>query len=297
MAAALIDGKTAAEAVRTDVKARVAALAAEGVMPGLAIVLVGSHPPSEIYVKKKLDVCRKANITATLHRFPEGVDGAALHTHIARLNADPAVHGILVQLPLPLHLDTKGTIDRIDPEKDVDGLHPLNIGRLQTGRPGFIPCTPLGVMRLLQRYEVPFRGRHAVVLGRSAIVGRPMSWLLLRAHATVTTCHRHTIDTQAHAARADILVSAVGKPGLVTADWVKPGAVVVDVGINRMPDGRIVGDVDFDGVRDKASLITPVPGGVGPMTVAMLLSNVALAAERRLERDRQAAPPATPTHR
>ncbi len=221
-------------------------------------------------------------LRATLHRFARDVDAPTLFGHLAMLNSDPDVHGILVQLPLPEHLDPKATIDRLDPEKDVDGLHPLNIGRLQTGRAGFIPCTALGVMRLLQHHGVSARGKHAVVLGRSAIVGRPVSWLLLRAHATVTTCHRHTADTAKHAARADILVSAVGKPGLVTADWVKPGAIVIDVGINRLDDGRVVGDVDFEGVRERASLITPVPGGVGPMTVAMLLANVASAAERRL---------------
>lgn len=283
--AGLIDGKAASEAVKAEVRARLARLAEADLVPGLAIVLVGEHAPSEIYVKKKLEACRRVGVRAALHRFAADVPAQALYDHIASLNIDPAVHAILVQLPLPPHLDSKATIDRVDPEKDVDGLHPLNIGRLQTGRPGFIPCTPLGVMRLLSHNGVSPRGKHAVVLGRSAIVGRPMSWLLLRAHATVTTCHRHTADTAAHAARADILVSAVGKPGLVTADWVKPGAVVIDVGINRLPPsegGRVVGDVDFDAVRARASLITPVPGGVGPMTVAMLLQNVALAAERRL---------------
>jgi len=282
MAATVIDGKAAAEAVKGEVRSRIAHLAQRGVVPGLAIVLVGHHPPSEIYVKKKLEACRRVGLRATLQRFDIDVDASRLHGHIAMLNADAAVHGILVQLPLPPHLDQKATIDRVDPEKDVDGLHPLNIGCLQTGRAGFIPCTPLGVMRLLAHYGVAPRGKHAVVLGRSAIVGRPMSWLLLRAHATVTTCHRHTHDTAGHAARADILVSAVGKPGLVTGDWVKPGAVVIDVGINRLADGRVVGDCDFESVREKASLVSPVPGGVGPMTVAMLLANVVSAAERRL---------------
>lgn len=283
MNAELIDGKAGAERVRREVKSRVTALAAQDVIPGLAVLLVGAHAPSAIYVKKKLESCRRVGIRAELHRFPEGVGFEALATTIARLNADPAVHGILVQLPLPLHLDTKGLIDHIDPEKDVDGLHPLNIGRLQTGRPGFIPCTPLGVMRLLSDAAVELKGRHAVVLGRSAIVGRPMSWLLLRAHATVTTCHRHTVDTAEIARRADILVSAVGRAGLVEASWVKPGAVVIDVGINRLDDGRVVGDC-ADSVREVASKVTPVPGGVGPMTVAMLLANTVMAAERRLAR-------------
>ncbi|MBL8785733.1 MAG: bifunctional 5,10-methylenetetrahydrofolate dehydrogenase/5,10-methenyltetrahydrofolate cyclohydrolase [Deltaproteobacteria bacterium] len=277
----LIDGKLVAERVKGELGARLVALreAHPAVVPGLAIVLVGHHPPSEIYVKKKLDACRKVGIRATLHRFPSDVDQPTLHGQVAMLNADPAVHAILVQLPLPLHLDTKATIDRVDPDKDVDGLHPLNIGRLHSGRAGFIPCTPLGVMRLLAEHSVELKGRHAVVLGRSAIVGRPMSWLLLRAHATVTTCHRHTADTASFARTADVLVTAVGKPGLVTRDWVKPGAVVVDVGINRLPDGRVVGDCDPE-VREVARLVTPVPGGVGPMTVAMMLSNVVTAAER-----------------
>ena len=282
MVAGLIDGKAAAERVKVEVRARLAVLAERGVVPGLAVILVGSDPPSEIYVRKKLEACRKVGLSSSLHRFPGDVDQATLWAQIQALNADDGVHGILVQLPL--HLDTKGTIDKIDPEKDVDGLHPLNIGRLQTGRPGFIPCTPLGVMRLLRDHGVELRGKHAVVLGRSAIVGRPMSWLLLRGHATVTTCHRHTVGTREIAARADVLVSAVGRAGLVEQSWVKPGAVVIDIGINRLADGRVVGDVDFEAVREVASLVTPVPGGVGPMTVAMLLSNTAMAAERRLAR-------------
>lgn len=283
MTAKLIDGKAGAERVRREVKTRVMALSAHNAIPGLAVLLVGEHPPSAIYVKKKLESCRKVGIHSELHHFPEGVGFEELASTIARLNADPKIHGILVQLPLPLHLDTKGLIDCIDPEKDVDGLHPLNIGRLQTGRPGFIPCTPLGVMRLLSDAAVELKGRHAVVLGRSAIVGRPMSWLLLRAHATVTTCHRHTVGTAEIARRADVLVSAVGRAGLVEASWVKPGAVVIDVGINRLDDGRVVGDC-ADEVREVASLVTPVPGGVGPMTVAMLLANTVMAAERRLAR-------------
>jgi len=278
--ATLVDGNAVARRVRDEVQSRVALLAERDVVPGLAIVLVGSHAPSEIYVKKKLEACKKVGIRATVHRFDPDVTAPVLYGRIAMLNADPRVHGILVQLPLPAHLDSKATIDRVDPEKDVDGLHPLNIGRLQTGRAGFVPCTPLGVMRILGEHHVAVRGKHAVVLGRSAIVGRPMSWLLLRAHATVTTCHRHTTDTAAFARTADILVSAVGIPGLVRGDWVKPGAVVIDVGINRLADGRVVGDCEADEVARVASLMTPVPKGVGPMTVAMLLSNVTLAAER-----------------
>ncbi len=284
MLAGLIDGKAASERVKVEVRERLAVLGERGVVPGLAVILVGADPPSEIYVRKKLEACRKVGLSSSLFRFPGDVDQATLWAQIQALNTDDRIHGILVQLPLPLHLDTKGTIDKIDPEKDVDGLHPLNIGRLQTGRPGFIPCTPLGVMRLLRDHGVELRGKHAVVLGRSAIVGRPMSWLLLRGHATVTTCHRHTVGTREIAARADVLVSAVGRAGLVERGWVKPGAVVIDIGINRLADGRVVGDCDFEAVREVASLVTPVPGGVGPMTVAMLLSNTVMAAERRLAR-------------
>jgi methylenetetrahydrofolate dehydrogenase (NADP+)/methenyltetrahydrofolate cyclohydrolase len=282
--ATLIDGKRGAERVLREVHARVQTLREGGVVPELAVVLVGHHGPSEIYVKKKLEACRKVGMGARLVRLEDTVSLQALLAHIDVLNRAPEVHGILVQLPLPPHLDAKVVTEQIAPEKDVDGLHPLNVGRLLTGRTGFVPCTPLGVMRLLADAGVDLRGRHAVVLGRSAIVGRPMSWLLLRAHATVTTCHRYTADAMAHAARADVLVSAVGRPGLVTASWVKPDAVVIDVGINRLPDGRIVGDVAFDEVAERARLITPVPGGVGPMTVAMLMSNTADAAERSLKR-------------
>ncbi len=280
----LIDGRRSAKLVRQEAAERSARLAERGVSPGLAIVQVGHHAPSDIYVGKKVEACGKAGIRADVHRYPANITDAFLLARIRELNADPHVHGILVQLPLPDTLSTKVILDAIDPDKDVDGLHPLNIGRLHAGRPGLVPCTPLGVMRLLADHNVDLKGKHAVVVGRSAIVGRPMSWLLLRAHATVTTCHRHTPDTAAHAARADVLVVAVGRPGLVTADWVKPGAVVIDVGINRVPGGRVVGDVAFDEVADKASAITPVPGGVGPMTVAMLLQNVLDAATFSLDR-------------
>lgn len=280
----LIDGRRAAKTVRQEAAERATRLLSLGVSPGLAIVQVGQHAPSDIYVGKKVEACAKAGIRADVQHYPANITDAFLLARIRELNADPNVHGILVQLPLPDTLSTKVILDAIDPDKDVDGLHPLNIGRLHAGRPGLVPCTPLGVMRLLADHHVDLKGKHAVVVGRSAIVGRPMSWLLLRAHATVTTCHRHTPDTQAHAARADVLVVAVGRPGLVTADWVKPGAVVVDVGINRIPGGRVVGDVAFDEVAERASAITPVPGGVGPMTVAMLLQNVLDAATFSLDR-------------
>jgi len=279
--AIIIDGKKGARAVRDEVTKRVAALAESGVIPGLAIVQVGHHAPSDIYVGKKVHACEKAGIRVEVHRFSASITDSALAARLRELNQDPAVHGILVQLPLPDTLSTKTLLDVIDPDKDVDGLHPLNIGRLHAGRPGLVPCTPLGIMRLLEDYNVDLKGKHAVVLGRSAIVGRPISWLLLRAHATVTTCHRHTPETIEHARQADVLIVAVGRPGLVTSAWVKPGAVVIDVGINRLPSGRVVGDVDFASVEPVASAISPVPGGVGPMTVAMLLQNVVDAASWR----------------
>ncbi|MCB9733329.1 MAG: bifunctional methylenetetrahydrofolate dehydrogenase/methenyltetrahydrofolate cyclohydrolase FolD [Deltaproteobacteria bacterium] len=282
--AQIIDGTAVAEKVRAEVKDRVAALGARGVVPGLAVVLVGEHPPSVLYVRKKAEMAKALGMHSVVHHLSEDISEDEVIALVERLNADPRVHGVLVQLPLPGHIDGRTVIDRVSPLKDVDGLHPVNIGWLQAGRPALLACTPQGVMRLLREYEVPVLGRHAVVLGRSAIVGRPMSWMLLRSHATVTTCHRHTVDPAAHARTADILISAVGRPGLVTADWVKPGAVVIDVGINRTAEGKVVGDVDFAAVSEKAALITPVPRGVGPMTVAMLLSNTCLAAERALDR-------------
>lgn len=282
--ARVMDGTAVAEKVRAEVRDRVSALAARGVVPGLAVVLVGDHAPSVLYVRKKAEAAAALGMHSVVHHLSSDISEDEVIALVERLNADPRIYGVLVQLPLPAHIDARTVIDRVNPLKDVDGLHPVNIGWLQAGRPALLACTPQGVMRLLREYEVPVLGRHAVVLGRSAIVGRPMSWMLLRSHATVTTCHRHTVDPAAHARQADILISAVGRPGLVTADWVKPGAVVIDVGINRTPDGKVVGDVDFPAVSAKAALITPVPRGVGPMTVAMLLSNTCLAAERALDR-------------
>lgn len=282
--AQLIDGKMVAAKVRAEASERAEALAAAGVVPGLAVVVVGDHAPSAIYVRLKIRECERIGIASRVHHLPNDASDDEVLGLIDRLNADPRVHGILVQLPLPSHLDARPILERVHPFKDVDGLHPTNIGWLQAGRPALLACTPQGVMRLLREYDVPIRGSHAVVLGRSAIVGRPMSWMLLRAHATVTTCHRHTVEPGRIAREADILISAVGRPGLVTADWIKPGAVVIDVGINRLDTGAIVGDVDFEAARAKARLITPVPGGVGPMTVAMLMTNTCLAAERSAER-------------
>ena len=290
MPAQLMDGKAVARKVRDEVRERVAALVAAGTTPGLAVVLVGHHPPSEIYVDLKAKESARVGIASRIARLPSDASDDEVLALIDRLNADPRVHGILVQLPLPDHLDPRPILDRVHPYKDVDGLHPTNVGWLQAGRPALLACTPQGVMRLLREYDVPILGRHAVVLGRSAIVGRPMSWMLLRAHATVTTCHRYTDDPARFAREADILISAVGRPGLVQADWIKPGAVVVDVGINRLPDGRVVGDVDFAAARERASFITPVPGGIGPMTVAMLMNNTCLAAERAAQRTHEVLP-------
>jgi methylenetetrahydrofolate dehydrogenase (NADP+)/methenyltetrahydrofolate cyclohydrolase len=285
MSATLIDGKAGAERVRREVKARVEALAARGVFPGLAVVLIGDDPASAIYVKKKLEACKRTGIRSELVRLPADVTFEAVAAKLSGLNADPTIHGILVQLPLPRGLDTRAVIDLVDPDKDVDGLHPLNVGRLQSGIPCLVPCTPSGVMRLLAEAGVELKGRSAVVLGRSAIVGRPMAALLQWANATVTICHSHTQDVRAIASGADVLVSGVGRPEMIDASWVKPGAVVIDVGINRLDDGRVVGDC-ADSVREVASMVTPVPGGVGPMTVAMLLANTVQAAEWRLERPR-----------
>ena len=254
------------------------ALKSRGITPGLAVVLVGEDPASAIYVRNKERACKKLGMNGTVLRLPEETTQQELLSTVQRLNEDPAVHGILVQLPLPRHLDEREVIRAIDPDKDVDGFHPINAGRLLIGEPGFVPCTPKGVMRLLEIEDVPLSGKHAVVVGRSNIVGKPMALLLLQENATVTICHSRTADLAAHTRRADILVAAIGKPRFITADMVKDGAVVVDVGINRV-DGKLCGDVDFEPVSQKASYITPVPGGVGKMTIAMLMENAVEAAE------------------
>lgn len=279
--ARIIDGRAVARSVREGVVERVDELGRHGVTPGLAAILVGDHEPSRIYVRKKQQACRRTGIASQVHHLPSDTGEAELLERIEALNRDEAVHGILVQLPLPEPLRPRPVLEAIDPGKDVDGFHPLNIGRLSTGRPELAPGTPKGVMRLLHHHRVPLRGRDAVVLGRSRVVGRPMSILLLAEDATVTSCHRHTASVREHAARADVLVAAVGSPGLVRADWVKPGATVIDVGITRRADGSLAGDVAFDEVEPRAGLITPVPGGVGPMTIAMLLENTCALAEAR----------------
>lgn len=286
MTARIIDGKDTAARVRRELAGRVGELVAgTGVTPGLAVILAGDDPASAIYVRNKEKAAGEIGIRSSVVRLPAGVSQAELLGIIDGLNRDPGVHGILVQAPVPAGLDFEAIVLAIDPAKDVDGFHPLNMGLLARGFPGRIPgriaCTPKGVMRLLRESGIDPAGRHAVVVGRSTIVGRPMSLLLLAADATVTICHRATRDLGALTRTADILVVAAGRPGMITADMVKPGAAVIDVGMNRTAGG-LVGDVDFAGVRETAGWITPVPGGVGPMTVAMLLENTVEAAEGKL---------------
>ena len=281
MAAQLLDGKAMSEELRADIARKVAALKERGVTPGLAVILVGDDPASQIYVRNKGIVCEKTGMHSVTIRMPEDTTQQALEGQIRALNADPAIHGILVQLPLPPHLDEAAALAAIVPEKDVDGFHVQNAGRLLCGLPGVVACTPKGAMEMIRRTGVDLTGKEAVVVGRSNIVGKPMAMLLLQANCTVTMCHSRTADLASHTRRADILVAAVGRPGFITADMVKPGAIVIDVGINRV-DGRVVGDVDFEHVKDVAGWITPVPGGVGRMTITMLLENTLEAAERTL---------------
>jgi methylenetetrahydrofolate dehydrogenase (NADP+)/methenyltetrahydrofolate cyclohydrolase len=276
--ARLIDGKSVAAALRAEVAGKVTAA---GFAPGLAVVLVGDDPASSVYVRTKDRAAREAGIQAHTIRLPAETSQAALLANIEALNADPAIDGILVQLPLPRGIDQRVVIEAIDPAKDVDGFHPINVGYLYDGRPALVPCTPSGVMKLLHSANVAVAGARALVLGRSAIVGRPMASLLLAADATVTIAHSRTRDLAAECRRADILIAAVGKPEMVTAEWLNPGAIVVDVGINRLSNGRLVGDVAFQSAAAVAGAITPVPGGVGPMTVACLLENTLTAALRR----------------
>ncbi|MBI2313208.1 MAG: bifunctional methylenetetrahydrofolate dehydrogenase/methenyltetrahydrofolate cyclohydrolase FolD [Betaproteobacteria bacterium] len=288
MAAKIIDGKAVARELRAEWKARAGCLRARGIYPGLAVILVGDNLASRVYVRNKVNACREVGIHSELHEFPAGVPEEAVIFRIRQLNANRTIHGILVQLPLPRHIDNRRVLEAISPEKDVDGFHLYNVGALVAGSAVFPPCTPYGVMRLLQHAGIAVEGKHAVVVGRSNIVGKPMALMLLEAGATVTICTSKTRDLADHTGRADILVVATGRPKLVSGDMVKDGVVVIDVGINRLPDGRLVGDVDYESVARKASHITPVPGGVGPMTVTMLLVNTIDAAER----DARCAPPA-----
>ena len=274
----IIDGKSLAASIRTEVKEKVARLQARGVKPGLAVILAGNDPASKVYVRNKMRACEETGIRSFPSEYPASVGEAELVERVAALNDDPAVHGILVQLPLPAHIDGARVLETVSPEKDLDGFHLRNLGALVAGRAGMVPCTPAGVMRLIDHAGVKLAGRHAVVIGRSNIVGKPQALLLLARNATVTICHSRTADLGAITRQADVLVAAVGKPGMVTAGMVKRGACVIDVGVNRLPDGTLAGDVDFHAVKEVAAAITPVPGGVGPMTIAMLLENCVMAA-------------------
>jgi methylenetetrahydrofolate dehydrogenase (NADP+)/methenyltetrahydrofolate cyclohydrolase len=276
--ARIIDGKAVAAALRAKLARQVATLPFR---PGLAVVLVGDDPASAIYVRAKDRAANAVGIAARTVHLPADTSEEALITHIARLNADPSMDGILVQLPLPPQIASQAVVEAVDPDKDVDGFHPLNIGRLASGYPCLVPCTPTGVMKLLAEAGVALEGAHALVIGRSTIVGRPMGMLLLAGHATVTVVHTRTRDLAAECRRADIIVAAAGRPQLVRGDWIAPGATVIDVGVNRLPDGRLVGDVAFAEAVEIAGAITPVPGGVGPMTIACLLENTVTAALRR----------------
>ena len=281
MTARIIDGKALATEVRNALVARVARLNAAGYRPGLAVILVGDDPASAIYVRNKALACEQVGIRSWVDRLPADAAEIALLARIGQLNADPDVHGILVQTPLPKHLDSAKVVESIAFEKDVDGLHATNAGLTLMGKPYFRSCTPYGVMKMLQSINATIEGRHALVLGRSNMVGKPMAMLLLAANATVTIAHSKTRDLASYTRAADILVAAVGRRNLVTAEMVKPGAIVIDVGTNRTPEGKLTGDVDFENVKRVAGWISPVPGGVGPMTIAMLLTNTVEAAERR----------------
>jgi methylenetetrahydrofolate dehydrogenase (NADP+)/methenyltetrahydrofolate cyclohydrolase len=282
MPAIIIDGKSLAATLRAAQKKAVESLAARGVRPGLAAVLAGSDPASRVYVRNKARACEETGVRSEVHEFPETVSESTLLDCIQGLNADRAVHGILVQLPLPRHLDADRVLAAVSPAKDVDGFHAVNLGALLRGQPGFVPGTPAGIMRLLEHAGVALAGKNATIVGRSSIVGKPLALLLLQKDATVTICHSKTRDLAAVTRQADILVAAAGHAKLVTADMVKPGACVIDVGVNRLPDGKLAGDVDFAAVKEIAGSITPVPGGVGPMTVAMLIVNTVRAAELSL---------------
>ena len=284
MTAQLIDGLALAKQTRADVAARAAALTAQGRRPGLAVVLVGDNPASQVYVRNKVKACEEAGIHSVLEKYDSSMTEAELLARVDALNNDPTIHGILVQLPLPKHIDDHKVIESISPAKDVDGFHVASAGALMVGEAGFKACTPYGCMKMLESIGMKdLKGKHAVVIGRSNIVGKPMAMMLLAANATVTICHSGTADLAAMTRQADIVVAAVGKRNVLTADMVKPGAVVIDVGMNRNDEGKLCGDVDFDGVKEVAGWITPVPGGVGPMTIAMLLVNTLESAERSLK--------------
>jgi len=280
MTAKIIDGKTIAQQVRAEWKVRADALKARGTTPGLAVIIVGEDPASKVYVANKVKACAELGLHSEHIVLPADTSEATLLDRIAKLNSDAKIHGILVQLPVPRHINSDKVLNAISPDKDVDGFHPMNVGALVTGNMRFAPCTPYGAMKLLEKSGVSIEGKHAVVVGRSNIVGKPMALLLLQANATVTICTSRTRDLARFTRDADILVVATGKAKMINGDMIKPGAAVIDVGINRMPDGKLCGDVDFDTAREVAGWITPVPGGVGPMTITMLVANTVQAAER-----------------
>jgi methylenetetrahydrofolate dehydrogenase (NADP+)/methenyltetrahydrofolate cyclohydrolase len=285
MTATIIDGRAVSEIMRKKMRSRVESLGLRGLRPGLAVVLVGDDAASQIYVRNKAKACEDVGMHSEVFRYPADTSEADVLQKIAELNEDARIHGILVQLPLPGHIDNKKVLEAISPDKDVDGFHKQNVGALVTGQSDFPPCTPHGVMALLDHYQVPIEGSNAVVIGRSNIVGKPMALMLLARSATVTICTSRTRDLSQFTQIADIVVAAVGKAGLVTADMIKDGAAVIDVGMNRLPDGKLAGDVAFEEVKEKAGYITPVPGGVGPMTITMLLANTLTAAERMADAD------------
>jgi len=284
MTAALIDGVAVSKALRAQWRQRVEALKARGVTPGLAVILVGDNPASQLYVRNKVKACGEVGLYSEVHPYPANVSQETVLAKIEELNQDPKIHGILVQLPLPPHFDNSKVLEVISAEKDADGFHLYNLGGLVSGGAVFPPCTPYGVMALLDYYKIPIEGSNAVVVGRSNIVGKPMALMLLARSATVSICTSKTRDLKQFTTLADILVVATGKPRMITGDMIKPGSTVIDVGTNRMPDGKLVGDVDFEGARQRAAFITPVPGGVGPMTITMLIANTVQAAERFVSR-------------
>jgi methylenetetrahydrofolate dehydrogenase (NADP+) / methenyltetrahydrofolate cyclohydrolase len=287
MSAKIIDGNALSASIRSQLAERAAALKTKGVTPCLAVILVGEDPASQVYVRNKVNGCEKAGMRSLKDVYPADVDPAVVLARIAELNAAPTVHGILVQLPLPKHFDAEAVLEAISPAKDVDGFHAENVGALMQGNPRFIPCTPYGVMKMLESEDVKIAGAEAVIVGRSNIVGKPMAMLLLAQHATVTICHSRSKDLAFHTRRADILVAAVGRERMITGDMIKPGATVIDVGMNRFSsgpnEGKLCGDVDFETAKEVAGRITPVPGGVGPMTITMLLTNTLESAERTLK--------------
>jgi methylenetetrahydrofolate dehydrogenase (NADP+)/methenyltetrahydrofolate cyclohydrolase len=282
MSALLIDGNALSQHMRADFAARTQSLITQGVRPGLAVVLVGDNPASQVYVRNKVKACEQVGIHSLLEKYPQDLSQADLLARVDALNNDPSIHGILVQLPLPGHIDAQKIIEAIAPSKDVDGFNVASAGALMTGLPAYWPCTPHGCMKMLESIGYKLKGKHAVVIGRSNIVGKPMALMLLQENATVTVCHSATVDLKHHCLQADVIVAAVGKRNVLTADMVKPGAVVLDVGMNRDDAGKLCGDVDFEAVRQVAGYITPVPGGVGPMTITMLLANTLDSAHQAL---------------